>query len=117
MTKQEFINKYKLQPGKGMGNALFDRSEEMVKDLDSLDNWIPVSEIQRRPKITEAEPGYYRMTCLIGGGEKGTRLYNQRSKSREELMIFFEEDAEMKHNGFTHWQPLPAPPQGEKGEE
>ena len=49
MTKQEFINKYKLQPGKGMGNALFDRSEEMVKDLDSLDNWIPVSE--RLPEV------------------------------------------------------------------
>lgn len=178
MNKKEFIEKYKLQSAKGYGNAQFDRSEEMERDLDNLsglpeskeidnngdwlspiqserehqekqlkelwpdypngcpkwqtmngllfytnkfmeldssDGWIPITDTTRRPEIIEIEPRYYQLKCLIGGGEKGTRLHYQTSKSREELMIFFEEDSELKHNGFTHWQPLPAVPQGEKG--
>jgi hypothetical protein len=34
MTKQEFIEKWKLVPGKGYGNALFDASNQLETDLE-----------------------------------------------------------------------------------
>lgn len=36
MTKQEFIEKWKLQPAIGYGNALFDASKQLEADLDSV---------------------------------------------------------------------------------
>jgi hypothetical protein len=76
----------------------------------SREGWIPVSDTKHRPVITEISNNTFQINVLVGGGEKGVRQYTQKSSSREELAIFFEEDSELKHSGFTHWQPLPEPP-------
>ena len=104
MNKEEFIEKYKLHSAQGMGNALFDRSEEMRKDLDLLsdlseskgDGWIPVTE-----KLPEDKTAC--LTCFKG--------------SLVDFEMYLDGEFENGDDpNRTHWQPLPQPPQGEKGE-
>jgi len=78
--------------------------------------WIPVSDTKHRPEIVKIGNNLFQINVMVCGGEKGVHQYTQKSSSREELAIFFEEDSELKHSGFTHWQPLPEPPKMVKTE-
>ena len=129
MNKKEFIEKYKLQSAKGYGNAQFDRSEEMERDLDNLsDGWIPITE---RPLYTMDEKG--RWTCTEDGDRQFLAAIPYCDKREPEEILWWirhcvivdevglcvvgddvNEPAGWDLEAITHWQPLPQPPQETK---
>ena len=66
MNKKEFIEKYKLQSAKGYGNAQFDRSEEMERDLDNLSD-LPESKGSETDMGTKIEPEFPSWTETESG--------------------------------------------------
>lgn len=61
MTRDEFIDKWKLQSGKGHGNALFDLSEQLGKDLDELLKQVNVKPSFPNSRTLEKEAEMYGM--------------------------------------------------------
>lgn len=94
MTKQEFIDKW-------FAPHSTELKSEMLSDLESLDNWIPVSE---PPK----ESGRY--WCLVKEiNDLGTSFYQWNCYYNKTLNQWFEDLVSHGVN-VTHWQPLPKAP-------
>ena len=53
MTREEFAKKWGLHPAEGYGNARFDFSEALLKDLDSLSLTALISEHYYPKEFTE----------------------------------------------------------------
>jgi len=110
-------------PSKEMHDAYIEARQEMEKRLQEIDlpenksdGWIPVS--KRLPEVPKEEDVIEVLVVFERNGklESSFCYYNQEHGFHYLFGNFLTQPLKITQWGVPFWQPLPQPPQGEKGE-